>query len=44
MFHKNLDGISLIILGLIILLAKPVATLAAYVAIVVGAYSIYKKF
>jgi len=37
------DGAALIALGLIVLIAGPLAKLAAYAAIAYGAWTIYKK-
>jgi hypothetical protein len=41
--RTSLDGVLLIGIGLVILLASPFAKLAAYGAIVYGAWTIWKK-
>ena len=42
--HSTWNGLGFILVGLIILLAKPFATIVAYAAIVYGAYAIYSKW
>ena len=42
--HSTWNGLGSILVGLIILLAKPFATIVAYAAIVYGAYAIYSKW
>jgi hypothetical protein len=42
--HSTWNGLGFILVGLIILLAKPFATIVAYLAIAYGAYSIWKKW
>ena len=37
------DGAALIVLGIVVLIAGPLAKLAAYAAIAYGAWTIYKK-
>jgi hypothetical protein len=41
--RTSLDGVMLIVLGVVILIAGPFAKLAAYGAIVYGAWTIWKK-
>mgnify|MGYP001472522489 FL=1 len=37
------DGAALILLGILVLIAKPIAGLVAYAAIAYGAWTIYKS-
>tara|TARA_B100000424_G_C22630584_1_gene349523 strand:+ start:135 stop:302 length:168 start_codon:yes stop_codon:yes gene_type:complete len=41
--RTSLDGVILIALGLVVLIAGPFAKLAAYGAIAYGAWTIYKR-
>ena len=41
--RTSLDGAILIVLGVLILIAGPLAKLAAYAAIAYGAWTIWKK-
>ncbi len=41
--RTSINGVALIALGLIVLIAGPFAKAAAYLAIAYGAYQIYKK-
>lgn len=41
--NGDISGIGLIVFGVVVLLAKPFATIAAIAAIVVGAFITYKK-
>ena len=42
--HSTWNGLGFILIGLVILLAKPYATLFAYAAILYGAYAVYSKW
>ena len=41
--RTSINGVALIALGLIVLIAGPFAKAAAYLAIAYGAYQMYKK-
>ena len=41
--RTTMDGIALILFGVVVLIAKPIAGLMAYVAIGYGAWTIYKS-
>ena len=43
MERTSWDGAALILLGILVLIAKPIAGLVAYAAIAYGAWTIYKS-